>query len=109
MDGSEIVMPKEKANNPLLFEIFINEFVQVVTDLSMYAASEDAEQASIPLTFNGYLLDMDDEFLYLGETSVAVDKAVKRENIIFIQMLAEEDPLSQMLNDMKKRNNNDVN
>lgn len=101
-------MPKSDS----LFQIFINEHISVVTDLSLSVAPgevEDMDGVAIPLTFQGYLLDLDDEFLYLGETNTEVDKAIKRESVVFIQISKQEDELSRVYDEMKKRNKMDIN
>ena len=67
--------PKKKQPNELFFLSFIGEVVSITTTLKASETlqlDEEVVQVDMPNTFEGYLLDVDDEYYYLGETSLEV-------------------------------------
>lgn len=81
-----------------IFEIFAGERVILMTKLmvSEKTASEVREvQKDTPLSIEGYLLDYDDKYYYLGHTDKEVTSAVAIPQILLIQQIGIEDPYSE--------------
>jgi hypothetical protein len=52
-------------------------------------------------TFEGYLLDVDDEYYYLGLNSDAIDVAFDRQTIYSVQIIQPRDVHRQMLDNLE--------
>jgi hypothetical protein len=51
-----------------------------------------------PIVLAGYLVDTDDEFLYLGLDPDAINQAVRRDTVVHIEIM--ENPLDEIMNGM---------
>ncbi len=49
----------------------------------------------------GFILDMDDEFYYLGNTPEEIVRAVKRENVVYIEILNPDNEYRAILDEME--------
>lgn len=49
----------------------------------------------------GYLLDMDDEYYYLGDNAEEIVQAIRRDKVIWIQILQPTNMYKDMLNQMQ--------
>jgi hypothetical protein len=95
---------KEPAVSNVLFETFIGEFVKIYTKQSVIeaAAVDDGRvEQSAPLVVQGYLLDMDSRYYYLGEHADRVSAAVAISQVVIIQEVQEKDLYGQILDDME--------
>lgn len=74
------MVKKMTGNNfSIFFDAFVGEYVQIVTKLPIQIVSETQEGNVVQndyLRMEGYLLDMDDRYYYLGETTDLVNQAV---------------------------------
>lgn len=74
----------------LLADTFIGEEVEILLDLNHKSVEETSEGSLIqesPLSTRGFLLDLDDDFLYLGSTADEITKAIHRNYVVGIEVL----------------------
>jgi hypothetical protein len=68
----------------LFFQTFVGEYVQVTTDIMVKSQLESEEGVIIqetPLVFQGFLLDEDSKYYYLGEGPGEIANAVKIDSV----------------------------
>ncbi len=97
---------------------FIGEMVQVLTDFTLTTSNfvENASDGSLsnedsahPLIVEGYLLDSDNNYIYLGSSPDQVSQAIKKERIVFIQTLDKKDELSELMGSLSNKSRRDMN
>lgn len=49
----------------------------------------------------GYILDMDDEFYYLGDDPEEIVQAIRRDKVIWIQILTPENSYKEILKELE--------
>lgn len=109
--------PKDMPDSEVFLLSFIGEMVQVLTDFVLTASqinessdgSVSSEDNSHPLIVEGYMLDSDDTYIYLGPTPDQVGQAVKKERIVFIQILDKKDSLSDIMDSLTSKPKRDMN
>lgn len=77
-----------KKNPSVFFKTFVGEYVTMITNIIVSAASATEEQSSSshhPMMFQGYLLDEDARFYYLGSSNEA-NMVVKKENVLAVEI-----------------------
>lgn len=83
-------MPPKKRSGESFYETFVGEYVEILTKLNTTKTitNEDGQQMDItmPLIFEGYFLDEDDSFYFLGKTPDHVSNAVKKDTVSVIQI-----------------------
>jgi hypothetical protein len=68
----------------LFFQTFVGEFVEVTTDIMIKTQIDTEEGIALqesPLSIQGFLLDEDDKYYYLGSGPGEIEHAVKIENV----------------------------
>jgi len=78
--------------NSLFLTTLVGEFVEI---LATYETS-----AKMPLVIHGYLLDMDDDFYYIGNNPLEVRSVVKKDHVTFIEIMQTVDTNTAMLEEM---------
>jgi hypothetical protein len=85
-------------NGDTFWATFTGEYVEIL------AKFVGGEGVPMPLTIQGFLLDRDDEYYYIGEGPIEINCCVKRSDVIFISILdpegKEKDALKEILEDM---------
>lgn len=80
-------MRKKKTNpkngHDLFFDIFIGEFVDIITKrktsrISVDPETGETEQIEVPMMISGYILDEDESYYFIGSTERHVTHAVKK-------------------------------
>ncbi len=64
---------------------FIGELVEIVCSGPMAAT----DNALIPLVAAGYMLEIDDEYIYLSDDALTISRAVKKNNVITVEIVKE--------------------
>lgn len=82
--------------NHKVSELFKHSFIGEVVEI--LAKSESEEKGM--LMVRGYLLDYDEEYLYLGETPLSVNTALKRDLVGLISISEQVDPDLELLENM---------
>ena len=84
-----------------LFKVtFIGELVEIIAD------SDSSEHGK--LVIQGYLLDYDEDYYYLGEGPLAVTSALKRELVGFVTIINKVDPGIEVLQNMPEPTDDEV-
>lgn len=76
------------------FLSFIGELVELAG--SFYHGEQEAA-----LKVVGYILDMDDNYYYLGDTHEEITQAIKKDRVIYIQVLNPVNQFEEMLTQME--------
>ena len=81
------------------FRTFIGENVEVITigRLTVEDIDEVSVKSTAPLSFAGKLIDVDDEYYYLGEDENNIQVSIQRDKVISINLVKQVDPLTEML------------
>lgn len=74
-----------KANslNSVFYLSFIGELVEIVCS----GASNTSEIGSFPVVATGYLLEIDDDYLYLSDDAETICRAVKKNVIMTVEIV----------------------
>lgn len=94
--------PKPLAS--LFFTTFIGEYVQLTTNVMQSVSSQNEEQIvtqEIPVIVEGFLLDLDETYFYLGSSPDAVEHAVKNDSIIHIAIVNPKSELEEYLDSVE--------
>jgi hypothetical protein len=90
-----MVNPKEELLNTFLL-CFGGQFVQVTTTLNVTMINNHNTE-SIPVCFTGILLDIDEDYLYLGESINEITSAIKKTEVVHIILKDETTELDDLL------------
>lgn len=103
-------MPKKekKVGSEVFLLTFIGEYVQVISNFILNTTSHEGVEES-PLILEGYLLDMDDEFLYIGDSANDISRAIKKETVVFIQVINNEDNIFNLMDQINNKAKKDLN
>lgn len=71
---------------------FAGKFVEV---LCKYGTKEN-----MPLVIQAHLVDIDDDYYFLGENPIEIDSVIKRQDVVFLSVIKERDPTIEVLEDM---------
>lgn len=94
---------------------FIGEKVMVLTDFVLKTSSIDETETvqdyspPQPLIIEGYMLDSDYNYVYMGSTANQVNNAVKKDRIVYIQVLEEKDLLSELIGNLGTKPKREMN
>lgn len=102
-------MGMKKTN--LFFDMFCGEFVEIITDLEFPQSinvGEDgqATEVKMPMIVNGFLLDMDDIYVYLSPDGEAVKQALPRDSIKHIEIVDLQEQMHKMMDDIPEPEGN---
>lgn len=82
---------------------FIGEYVNIVTDIMIaeYTNTEEgAVEQNAPMVSRGFLLDIDSDYIYLGEDPFEVTQAIKKKRVVLIQREIKATAYEELLNGM---------
>ncbi len=94
------------------FASFIGDRVEIVADFYQNYEEETAESRirnHAPASIQGFILDIDSEFLYLGKNPHEVSMCLKRDRVLYIEVIGapgeERSPYDELLDSLpsKKR------
>ena len=104
-------MPRKKKD--LFYNIFIGELVEITTKSTIKTVKQEEDQITeqtVPVIFQAYLLDMDEEYYYLGQDPDEVFSALRKDQCIYIAIVRENSILDDALDDLEvPENSNEVN
>lgn len=81
-----------------LFDVFCGEAVSVMVNRDSESTTQTEtkiETLKAPIVLAGYLIDTDDEFLFLGLDPDAINQAVRRDSVVHIEIM--ENPLDEIM------------
>ena len=102
-------MANSKKTEPSSFFLsFVGEYAQVISSFNF--SRDNGSGEALPLIIEGFILDADDNFIYMSpDIDGGIKQAVKMNHVVYIQILEEEDELDKMfssLTNVKKRDMN---
>ena len=84
-----------------LFDTFAGEFVEIVLGIevpsSINIQEDHHHELRMPLILNGFLMDIDDQFIYLSNNGEEVDQAFPVNELKHIQVIQLKDAATEML------------
>lgn len=100
--------PSPTPDSEVFLLSFIGEAVQILTDFTLTTSTAN-EDSLTPLIVEGYLLDSDENYVYIGSTPDQVYQAVKKDRIVFIQVLDKRDALSDIMDSLNMKSKKEMN
>lgn len=82
---------------------FMGEYVNVITDIMILDYTQNDSQSleqNAPMVARGFLLDEDDNFVYLGDNALEISQAVAKKKIAMIHMEKKKNKYDELLDDM---------
>lgn len=108
--------PKKKpasAENINTFVLaFMGEYINIVTDIMIveYNANDtNATEQNAPLVARGFLLDEDENYIFIGENPLEIAQAIAKSRIVMLQIEKKKSKFEEMLEDMGDPSNKDIN
>lgn len=102
-------MKKSAANN-IFFEMFAGEFCEMILDLqitnSVNLDSEGhAHNMQMPLTIQGFVMDVDQQFVYLSPDGETINQAFPLKDLKHIAIVEVTNPLQELLDEVPEPDN----
>ena len=88
----ETSMSLKRKHKDLFWNTFMGEYVEIL------CRTENPDK--MPLVVQGYLLDRDDDYYYMGEGILEVDAAIKKNDVVIISNRKEKDATLEVLENM---------
>jgi hypothetical protein len=63
----------------------------------------------MPLIIEGYMLDADDQYIYMGEEGNQIRQAIKLDFVVYVHILEKEDELDEVFSSLPKVKKRDMN
>lgn len=82
---------------------FMGEFVNVITDIMIVDYAQNDVQTleqNAPMVVKGFLLDSDNNYLYLGDNPLEVSQAIAKNRITVVQIERKKSKYEEMLDEM---------
>ena len=83
-------MTKESQADNLFFLTFNGEYVEILANM-------DTGKENYPLVIEGYLLDQDDEYYYIGKSNNDITNAIKKIFVVNIAIVEKKSIYHQVL------------
>lgn len=84
----------------------------ILDKITSVTSESDAgiEAVEAPMTFQAFMIDEDDRYYYMGNLPQAIDRAVPKDRILYVQIIKPENPYDVILEGMDNpKNKNEVN
>lgn len=81
--------------------------MQVITSFQM--VTEESSEAGLPLIIEGYIMDADDDYVYMGSDGDEIRQAVSAKHVVFVQILEKTDQIEEMFSGLPKVKKRDMN
>lgn len=79
------------------FTSFVGEYIVIICKI----LGEHGSGLKLPVTVTGYLLDIDDDFYYLSDDGINVTRAVRKTEILTVEVHDEKTPEQEILENAK--------
>lgn len=96
------VKKKTKAKTDRLFEIFCGEAITVMVNRDSEQTTQTettVETTKAPIVLAGYLVDADDDYLFLGYEPDSINQAIARETVVHVEIM--DNPLDDLMSGME--------
>jgi hypothetical protein len=93
---------KAEIKRDTFFQVFCGEAISVMLDRDVEQTKQtetQMESLKTSISVQGYLIEMDDDFLYLGYEPEMINQAVKISSIVHVETM--ENPLDEIMNSME--------
>lgn len=80
----------------ILLDEFLNELCQINTGATAAIQTPDGEVVEVPMMIEGTLLDYDSEFLLVGQSGRDALELVRRESVIGIKQISENEQIMEL-------------
>lgn len=98
-------MKKQKEEPFDIFSItFLGEFVEILTPIyqkKIQGNEEGVSDETIPIVIQGYILDMDDDRLYLGDSPEEITQSVLKVDARIIRIVRIANPYDEILDSLE--------
>ena len=84
--------PIKKKTSDIFFSTFLGEYVEIICKHEAVAEGK--------LVVQGYILDMDEDYYFLGENPIEINACLKKEDASFISIMSKIDPNVELLENM---------
>lgn len=81
-----------KKSSDMFFSTFLGEYVEI---LCRYETAADGK-----MMLEGYLLDMDDDYYFVGHNPIEITAAIKKEDVSLVNIVNKVDPNVELLENM---------
>lgn len=89
--------PTKREKMTQLFLYFAGEYVQVMTNLTSAVPISDGDFIEAPYIVEGFLVDMDDLFVYIGNKPDTIGQAIRLETVVSVLCTEQTDPYEELL------------
>lgn len=101
-------MTKKRTEPSAFFLSFIGEYVQVITSFQLTTA--DSSETPMPLIIEGFILDADETYIYMGEAGDDnIKQAVKNDFVVYVHVIEKETEVEQVFSSLSKIKKRDMN
>jgi hypothetical protein len=81
-----------KKSNSVFLNVFVSEFVEIVSDLNITTSITVNEEGQtqpvqMPLTVSGFVMDTDDSFVYLSQDGENINQAIPLKDVKHIAIV----------------------
>jgi len=93
------------------FSVFVGNVVFITsttTQTNRVQLPDGMLTETLPMCFEGILMDLDDEFLYLGD-GTNVSNAIQKKFVLQIELKEEEDKFKALLESVNPRDESEIN
>lgn len=107
-NGINMKKKRNKQGLDLFSSTFLGEYVGIMTKMKSTIVQESEESSvtqTAPMLLKGYLLDMDTNYYYLGDTANEVSQAIKKVQVFHIEIEKPMDALDHMLEGIETPSN----
>jgi hypothetical protein len=97
------MMKKKTDKHELFFLSFIGEYVTIILKREakvLHQTEEGYIEETVPMTVNGYLLDMDDEYYFIGESPNNISRAILKKEVVYIEIVQVKTVYDEILDTM---------
>jgi hypothetical protein len=103
---SKISMSESQDDEDFFFLTFVGEYVEVTTKLM---ATEPESKLTVPISFQGFLLEQDEQFYYIGPGPGNIAQAIKKELVGIFTIVNPENEMDTILTDFKPEREEEIN
>lgn len=91
---------------------FVGEKVEIVAGFYQNYMEETADSRitnQAPASIQGFILDLDDDYMYLGKNPTEVSMCIRRDTVLYIEILVERNEYDVILDSLPQANKGEEN
>jgi hypothetical protein len=85
--------PVKKESNSILFEVFCGEAVSIMINRDVEQTEQNettVKSLKTSLSVQGFLIEVDEDYLYLGYDPEIISQAVKKDAVVHIETMTDD-------------------